>query len=284
MGEGNPAGTTDLTRGAAIGRYLVLNLIGRGGMGEVYAAYDPELDRKVAIKVLRASSSAGVDAVEGRGRILREAQALAQLSDPNVVAVYDVGTVDDRVFLAMEFVDGSTLSFWQHAQPRTWREIVTLYAAAGRGLAAAHRRGLVHRDFKPDNAMVGRDGHVRVMDFGLARSAETPAADGPPPEERTRNSSSARVIATSLTASSRSPGRTPAGGQLRPGERLSASGVVVPALADDSSSAGWDRPAPLSPAAALAMAPLDLEAATRNLAVPRSGTNPTVIERSPART
>jgi len=281
MGEGNPAGTTDLTRGAAIGRYLVLNLIGRGGMGEVYAAYDPELDRKVAIKVLRASSSAGVDAVEGRGRILREAQALAQLSDPNVVAVYDVGTVDDRVFLAMEFVDGSTLSFWQHAQPRTWREIVTLYAAAGRGLAAAHRRGLVHRDFKPDNAMVGRDGHVRVMDFGLARSAETPAADGPPSEERTRNSSSARVIATSLTASSRSPGRTPAGGQLRPGERLSASGVVVPALADDSSSAGWERPARLSPAAALAMAPLDLEAATRNLAVPRSGTNPTVIERSP---
>jgi len=172
-----------LERGAALGRYVILGLVGRGGMGEVYAAYDPELDRKVAIKVLRASSSAGVDAVEGRGRILREAQALAQLSDPNVVAVYDVGTVDDRVFLAMEFVDGSTLSFWQHAQPRTWREIVTLYAAAGRGLAAAHRRGLVHRDFKPDNAMVGRDGQVRVMDFGLVQLGGGPPVSPSVPQD-----------------------------------------------------------------------------------------------------
>src|SRR3954452_21505021 len=144
-------------------------------MGEVYAAYDPELDRKVAIKVLRTSSSAAADPVEGRARILREAQALAQLSDPNVVAVYDVGTFGERVFLAMEFVDGSTLNFWQQSQPRSWREVVEMYSQAGRGLAAAHRRGLVHRDFKPENAMVGRDGHVRVMDFGLARSDGQPA-------------------------------------------------------------------------------------------------------------
>jgi len=161
-------------RGATIGRYLVLNLLGKGGMGEVYAAYDPELDRKVAIKVLHPRSSTGAGAAEGRARMLREAQALAQLSDPNVVGVYDVGTFGERVFLAMEFVDGSTLSFWQHSETRSWREIVERYAEAGRGLAAAHKRGLVHRDFKPDNAMVGRDGHVRVMDFGLARSEAQP--------------------------------------------------------------------------------------------------------------
>jgi serine/threonine protein kinase/tetratricopeptide (TPR) repeat protein len=281
MAEGKPAGTTDLARGAAIGRYLVLNLIGRGGMGEVYAAYDPELDRKVAIKVLRANSSAGVDAAEGRGRILREAQALAQLSDPNVVAVYDVGTVDDRVFLAMEFVDGSTLSFWQHAQPRTWREVVTLYAAAGHGLAAAHRRGLVHRDFKPDNAMVGRDGQVRVMDFGLARSAEAPLADGPASEQRARTPSRMKMATTALTTPGGTLGRSPSGGQLRPGERLSASGVVVPAPGSDAVSAGSGRPARRSAPSPLELPPVDLDGATRNLAVPRSGTTPTLVDRSP---
>ena len=161
---------TELGRGAAIGRYIVLGLLGKGGMGEVYAAYDPELDRKLAVKVLRSQVTAGIDASEGRSRMVREAQALAQLSDPNVVAVYDVGTVGDRVFLAMEFVDGNTLSFWLHAETRTWREIVACYSAAGRGLAAAHRSDLVHRDFKPENVMVGHDGNVRVMDFGLARS------------------------------------------------------------------------------------------------------------------
>ncbi len=185
MGDVIAAGTNDpekdlerdLERGATIGRYLVLSMIGKGGMGEVYAAYDPELDRKIAVKVLRTNSRAGVDSDEGRGRILREAQALAQLSNPNVVAVYDVGTFGERVFLAMEFVDGSTLSFWQNAQARTWRQVVKLYAAAGRGLASAHRQGLVHRDFKPENAMVGKDGQVRVMDFGLARAAEPAGAE-----------------------------------------------------------------------------------------------------------
>src|SRR3954451_20403130 len=97
-----------LVRGSAIGRYVVLGLVGRGGMGEVYAAYDPELDRKVAVKLLRIKPGAGVALTEGRQRTLREAQAIARLSHPNVVVVYDVGTFEEKVFIAMEFVEGNT--------------------------------------------------------------------------------------------------------------------------------------------------------------------------------
>ena len=162
-------GQATLARGAAIGRYVVLGLVGRGGMGEVYAAYDPELDRKVAVKLLRVKPGNGVSLTEGRQRTLREAQAIARLSHPNVVVVYDVGTFRDQVFIAMEFVEGNTVTFWLQAQPRSWQEVLRVFRAAGRGLCAAHEKGLVHRDFKPDNVMVGRDGEVRVMDFGLAR-------------------------------------------------------------------------------------------------------------------
>jgi serine/threonine protein kinase len=158
-----------LTRGASIGRYVVLGLVGRGGMGEVYAAYDPELDRKVAVKLLRVKAGNGVSMTEGRQRTLREAQAIARLSHPNVVVAYDVGTFEDKVFIAMEFVEGNTVTFWLEQQPRTWKEVLRIFIAAGRGLIAAHEKGLVHRDFKPDNVMVGKDGQVRVMDFGLAR-------------------------------------------------------------------------------------------------------------------
>ncbi|HVV49306.1 MAG TPA: serine/threonine-protein kinase [Polyangia bacterium] len=160
---------TPLARGASIGRYVVLGLVGRGGMGEVYAAYDPELDRKVAVKLLRVKADNGVTMTEGRQRTLREAQAIARLSHPNVVVAYDVGTFEDKVFIAMEFVEGNTVTFWLEQQPRTWQEVLRIFIAAGRGLIAAHEKGLVHRDFKPDNVMVGRDGQVRVMDFGLAR-------------------------------------------------------------------------------------------------------------------
>ncbi len=163
-----------LGRGAIIGRYVVLGLVGRGGMGEVYAAYDPELDRKVAVKLLRVKAGNGVSLTEGRQRTLREAQAIARLSDPNVVVVYDVGTFEDKVFIAMEFVDGNTVTFWLEQKPRTWQEVLRVFIAAGRGLTAAHQKGLVHRDFKPDNVMVGRDGQVRVMDFGLARQMDKP--------------------------------------------------------------------------------------------------------------
>jgi serine/threonine protein kinase/tetratricopeptide (TPR) repeat protein len=155
-----------LERGQSIDRFVVIGLVGRGGMGEVYAAYDPELDRKVAIKLLRARGDAGSD---GKTRLLREAQAIAKLQHPNVVVVYDVGTFGDSVFIAMEFVEGRTVGGWLHAQARTRQEIMQVYLAAGRGLVAAHAAGLVHRDFKPDNVMVTNDAQVRVMDFGLAR-------------------------------------------------------------------------------------------------------------------
>ena len=171
-------GQATLVRGASIGRYVVLGLVGRGGMGEVYAAYDPELDRKVAVKLLRVKPGAGVSPAEGRQRTLREAQAIARLSHPNVVVVYDVGTFEEKVFIAMEFLDGNTAGYWAQVDRRTWQEVLKVYVAAGRGLAAAHDKGLVHRDFKPENVMVGRDGQVRVMDFGLARQvSERPAAE-----------------------------------------------------------------------------------------------------------
>ncbi|HEY5317140.1 MAG TPA: serine/threonine-protein kinase, partial [Solirubrobacteraceae bacterium] len=159
----------------------MLSLVGRGGMGDVYAAYDPELDRKVAVKLLRVKPGNGVSLTEGRQRTLREAQAIARLSHPNVVVVFDVGTFEDKVFIAMEFVEGNTLAYWSEAQPRSWQEILKVFVAAGRGLEAAHEKGLVHRDFKPDNVMIGRDGKVRVMDFGLARQvSEKVPSDGVP--------------------------------------------------------------------------------------------------------
>jgi serine/threonine protein kinase len=162
-----------LERGSSLGRYVILGLVGRGGMGEVYAAYDPELDRKVAIKLLRMGRTGD----DGRVRQLREAQAIAKLSDPNVVVVYDVGTLGEQIFIAMEFVEGHTLNYWMLAGERAWPEVLKIFAEAGRGLVAAHEKGLVHRDFKPDNVMVGFDGHVRVMDFGLARNVKDDKAD-----------------------------------------------------------------------------------------------------------
>jgi WD40 repeat protein len=150
-----------------IGRYLVIEAIGEGGMGVIFAAYDPQLDRKVAIKLVRPAyteTSGG----EAQARLLREAQALAKLRHPNIVTVYEVGPFADEVYVAMEFVDGVTLRTWQFEHARSWREVVRVYMAAGRGLAAAHAAGLVHRDFKPDNVLVTRDGEARVLDFGLA--------------------------------------------------------------------------------------------------------------------
>jgi tetratricopeptide (TPR) repeat protein len=163
-----------LDTASRIGRYFVLEQLGAGGMGFVYAAFDPELDRKVAIKVLRSGGGDSEDS-GGRARMVREAQAIARLAHPNVVAVHDVGPcLDGQVFIAMELVDGGTLSKWLHSQDRTVREIVAVFVQAARGLAAAHAAGLVHRDFKPENVLVGRDGRARVVDFGLVRESDAP--------------------------------------------------------------------------------------------------------------
>jgi eukaryotic-like serine/threonine-protein kinase len=173
-----------LARGTALGRFVVLGLVGRGAMGEVYGAYDPELDRKIAIKLLRPRAVTSGDGADNRTRLMREAQATAKISHPNVVVVYDAGTFGDRVFIAMEFIEGHTLRFWLQVQARTWHQILDAFLAAGHGLAAAHDKALVHRDFKPDNVMVtAPGGQVRVMDFGLARMAlEDPAQDLPEPD------------------------------------------------------------------------------------------------------
>ncbi|MCX4241220.1 serine/threonine-protein kinase [Paraliomyxa miuraensis] len=153
-------------RGTTLGRYLLLDRIGAGGMGVVHAAYDPELDRRVAIKLIEANEGRG--ATEGSRRLLREAQALAKLSHPNVVAIHDVGTHGELVWIAMEFVEGRTLGAWAREREPKWPELLRVLTDAARGVAAAHAAGLVHRDLKPDNVMIGVDGRVRVMDFGLA--------------------------------------------------------------------------------------------------------------------
>ncbi|MCA9683639.1 MAG: serine/threonine protein kinase, partial [Myxococcales bacterium] len=155
--------------GTLIGRYVVLSSLGAGGMGVVWSAYDPELDRKVALKLLARLADDRTE--QARERLRREAQALAKLAHPNVVGVYDVDLHEGQLYVAMEFVAGRTLGSWmREKEPRPWRAVLEIFMAAGRGLAAAHAAGLVHRDFKPDNAMIGDDGRVRVMDFGLARA------------------------------------------------------------------------------------------------------------------
>ncbi|MBX3155661.1 MAG: serine/threonine protein kinase [Deltaproteobacteria bacterium] len=165
-----PAQGEALDPGDTLGRYVVLSRLGAGGMGEVYAAFDPELDRRIALKVIRtfAGRAPAPEVVaSARTRLVAEAQALAKLAHPNVVAVYDVGTVGEDVYIAMEYVAGITLTAWRTGE-RTWREIVEAFVAAGRGLEAAHAAGIVHRDIKPDNIIVGKDGRVRLLDFGVA--------------------------------------------------------------------------------------------------------------------
>jgi tetratricopeptide (TPR) repeat protein len=158
------------------GRYVLLEAVGRGGVGEVYAAFDPELDRRVAIKLVRAEAQGWGDLGP---RMQREAQAMARVRHPNVVAIHDVGRFRDQVFIAMELLQGMTLSAWLRAQPRDWPALRDVFAQAGRGLAAIHDAGLVLRDFKPANVFVGDDGVVKVLDFGLARAAaaSVPGAD-----------------------------------------------------------------------------------------------------------
>jgi tetratricopeptide (TPR) repeat protein len=181
-GDTLPRQEEPLARGTNVGRYVVLHRVGQGGMGVVYAAYDPELDRKIALKLIRAELTSSAKAEALRGRLLREAQAMARVAHPNVVHVYDVAVWNEQIVVAMEFVAGETVGHWLRER-RDWRQVLTIFVAAGRGLAAAHAAGLVHRDFKPDNVLLGRDGRPLVTDFGLARpldAVELRDEDSPP--------------------------------------------------------------------------------------------------------
>jgi len=156
-----------------IGRFTVIRELGRGGTGIVYIAYDEQLDRKIAVKLLnneRPDDSSG----SANARLLREAQAMARVSHPNIAAVHEVGMFHGQIYVAMEFVHGETLSAWHRRGPASWQEVLAVYRQAAAGLAAAHEAGLVHRDFKPANAILGEDRRVRVLDFGLARADASP--------------------------------------------------------------------------------------------------------------
>ncbi len=159
-----------LARGSTVGRYVILEFLGSGAMGVVFSAYDPELDRKVAVKLLRTDPRAK----GSKERLVREARAVARIAHPNVVVVHDVGEHEGSVFMAMEFVEGGTLGTWVKDDERTPEAILGVFLDAGRGLEAAHAAGIVHRDFKPMNVLMGHDARPRVTDFGLA-SGEAPS-------------------------------------------------------------------------------------------------------------
>ncbi len=154
-----------LVVGDRVGRYVIESTLGSGGMGLVYCAYDPTLDRRVALKLVRTEllGSSGAD------RLLAEARAMAAISHPNVVAVYDADRWEHGAFLAMERINGPTLADWLRQSPRDAQEIVDRFLEAGAGLQAAHDAGVMHRDFKPHNVLVGDNGVARVTDFGLAQ-------------------------------------------------------------------------------------------------------------------
>ena len=160
---GAAAGPTQLAPGATLGKYKLERVLGAGGMGVVWAAIDPDLERAVAIKVLRSIDGSEVQ----RTRLLREARAMARLKHPNVLTVYEVGTAGGVDYIAMELVEGDNLGAW-FAKPQPREDVIGAVLAAGRGLAAAHEAGIVHRDFKPENVLRDHKGHVYVTDFGLA--------------------------------------------------------------------------------------------------------------------
>lgn len=183
-----------VVRGTSLGRYVVLELLAAGGLGVVYVAYDPKLDRKVALKILRPSAAHDQDEQKW---LLREAQAMAKLSHPNVVPVHDVGMFESSVFVAMELIEGRTFTKWVREEKRSWKDVRDLLLDAARGLMAAHAAGMVHRDFKPSNILVGDDGRVRVVDFGLARTVEGLASE---PRLPSTSSPDAGLVDQSLTA------------------------------------------------------------------------------------
>ncbi len=183
--------------GARIDRYVVERPLGAGGMGTVSLADDPELKRKVCLKLLRPELLDPLHTPATRARLLREAQAMAQISHPNVVAVFDIGTHEGQVFIAMEYIDGSDLAVWLSRGRHRPGAVIDVFRAAGRGLAAAHAAGLVHRDFKPQNVMIGTDGSVKVTDFGLARAQPAPREAAGSSDEATREGETTGETGTS---------------------------------------------------------------------------------------
>jgi len=191
-----------------IGRFPLIRRLGAGGMGAVYAAYDELLDRKVALKVMHPQRSGSMGQ---RQRTLVEARSLARVTHPSVVTVYEVGEADNNIYISMEYIEGKTLADWCGDTPRTWRQILDMYLQAGAGLHAAHQAGIVHRDFKPSNVLVGRDGRPRVVDFGLARLGDQGTASVELPSAL---SGQHRTVATkAATAESAAAGDREPGGQ-----------------------------------------------------------------------
>src|SRR5690242_11060767 len=178
----------------SIGRYVILRRLGAGGMGVVYAAYDESLDRRIAIKVLHEDAR-DTDG-RRRERLRREAQAMAKVTHPNVITVHEVGTAGEQLFVAMEFVAGPTMREWLAKKRPSWQEVVAVCRQVADGLAAVHDAGLVHRDVKPGNVLVGDDGRVRVLDLGIASSSGESVESTDPEQE---SSPSLKRIESSLT-------------------------------------------------------------------------------------
>ena len=187
------AAASTLGAGDEVGRYVLLRPLAHGGMGIVYLAFDPELDRNIALKLLLPRR---LDRPNERDALIGEARALAKLSHPNVIQVYDVGVWGDQVWVALEYLAGATLVEWRRERERPWSETLELLLAAGRGIAAAHLAGIVHCDIKPTNIVVGDDGSPRVLDFGLARGVAPEAIESNPRASTSGERTRARVVGT----------------------------------------------------------------------------------------
>ncbi|MCA9719098.1 MAG: serine/threonine protein kinase, partial [Myxococcales bacterium] len=185
-----------------VGRFRLLERIGAGGMGVVYAARDDALHRRIALKLIHDELA---DDPRARARVLSEARALARLSHPNVVQLHEIGEHRSRLFIAMEYINGPTLREWATQRARSVREIIDVYIQAGTGLAAAHAAGIVHRDFKCDNVMIGADDRVRVLDFGLVSALRAGPGDGDGPA-RPGERDDARTRDPLLTSDATAPG------------------------------------------------------------------------------
>lgn len=225
--------------GQPVGRFEVAHPLGRGGMGSVYAAFDPKLQRMVALKILHASRPSE------QPRLVAEARALAQVNHPNVITVHDVGRWDERVFVAMELIEGQTLRQWRRDTKRTWRDVAQVYGDAAQGLAAAHAAGIVHRDVKPSNVMITDDGRVVVVDFGLAIEAEPvveTAAVGVSPGAQTPGTSRAGTPAYMAPEQRRGERATAASDQFALSVALheALSGALPEASAEPLRDAGFE--------------------------------------------